>query len=179
MGYKNPEGYSDPTAGIAMANVAREQKKLDYMRFYESFGSYEELREYTKQKYPDLKTMKQVDKKIAEKMPEEGYFQKKIKEYIEKRFPEAFVWKAAAGPYSQAGIPDICCVINGRYYGFEVKRPFIGEASEIQKKTIKEIRAAGGVAAVVCTIKEAKEVLLPERMRDGKRSRAENAESQR
>ena len=75
----------------------KEQKKLDYMKFYEQFGSYEELREYTKSRNPKLKTMKQVDKFIADKMPLESYFQTKIKEYIEKKFPDAFVWKAAAG----------------------------------------------------------------------------------
>lgn len=163
MSSKNAEGYSDPTAGDAIANVEREQKKLDYMKFYEQFGSYDELREYTMKRNQKLKTMKQVDKFIADKMPLESYFQGKIKEYIEKVFPEAFVWKAAAGAYSRAGIPDICCVINGRYYGLEVKRPFIGELTKIQKKTIKQIRAAGGVAEVVCTIKEAKKVLLSER----------------
>lgn len=162
MGYKNDEGYNDPTAGEAISNVIKEQNKLDYMKFYEQFGSYDELREYTKSRNPKLKTMKQVDKFIADKMPLESYFQTKIKECIEKKFPDAFVWKAAAGAYSQAGIPDICCVIRGRYYGLEVKRPFIGEPTKNQLDTIKKIRAAGGVADVVCTIKEAKKVLLPE-----------------
>ena len=40
MGYKNDEGYNDPTAGEAISNVIKEQKKLDYMKFYEQFGSY-------------------------------------------------------------------------------------------------------------------------------------------
>lgn len=162
MGYKNKEGYVDPTAGQAISNVAREQKNMDKMRFYEQFDTYEELREYTMRTKPELKTKSKADKFIREKMPEEGYFQKKIKEYIQTKFPDAFLWKAAAGAYSQAGIPDLCCIIHGRYYGFEIKRPFIGEPTDLQQKTIKDIKRAGGTAAVVATIKQVKEILLPE-----------------
>lgn len=162
MGYKNAEGYSDTTAGQALSNIAREQRKMDKMKFYEQFNTYEELREYTMKQKPELKTKAQADKFIREKMPHESYFQKKIKEYIQKTFPDAFIWKAAAGAYSQSGIPDLCCIIHGRYYGFEIKRPFIGEPSDTQRKAIKDIRSAGGTAAVVATIKQVKKILLPE-----------------
>ena len=40
-------------------------------------------------------------------------------------------------------------MVNGRFYGFEVKRPFIGVLSKMQEQTIKEIREAGGKAYVV------------------------------
>ena len=60
------------------------------------------------------------------------------------------------------GIPDITCIINGRYYGFEVKRPFIGVLSKMQEQTIKQIRKAGGRAEVVTSEKEVAEILLPE-----------------
>lgn len=88
-------------------------------------------------------------KYMREHIPEEGYYQKKIMERIKKLVPEAFVWKAAAGPYSRGGVPDVCAVINGRFYGFEVKRPFIGVLSKLQEKTIREIQKAGGKAYVV------------------------------
>lgn len=29
MGYKNSEGYTDPTAGIAMGSAKRDEKKVD------------------------------------------------------------------------------------------------------------------------------------------------------
>ena len=70
--------------------------------------------------------------------------------------------REAAGPYSRQGIPDITCIINGRYYGFEVKRPFIGVLSKMQEQTIKQIRRAGGRAWVVTSEKEVAEILLPE-----------------
>ena len=69
---------------------------------------------------------------------------------MKEHYPDAFVWKAAAGPYSRQGIPDVCAIIGGRFYGFEVKRPYIGVLTKIQEQTMERIRAAGGTAEVVC-----------------------------
>jgi hypothetical protein len=111
----------------------------------------------------------QADNYIRDKMPKESYFQKCIKKWINNNVPEAFVWKEAAGPYTRSGIPDISCVFNGRYYGFEVKRPFIGVLSKIQEETIRQLREAGAVVEVVSFEKEVAAVLLPEQMkRSGK-----------
>lgn len=79
----------------------------------------------------------------------EQYYQTRILRWIRSHYPSAFVWKATAGPYSQGGIPDICCVLNGRFYGFEVKRPENSRLSALQEQAIKKINAAGGIAAVV------------------------------
>lgn len=79
----------------------------------------------------------------------ESFYQSRIIRWLKETYPLAFVWKAAAGPYSRGGIPDICVVLDGQFYGFEVKRPEIGRLSKIQEQTIKEIRAAGGKVAVV------------------------------
>ncbi len=79
----------------------------------------------------------------------ESYYQAKILRWLKSTYPAAFVWKAAAGPYSQSGIPDICAIIDGHFYGFEVKRPEGGRLSKLQELTIEKINAAGGSAAVV------------------------------
>lgn len=79
----------------------------------------------------------------------ESYYQAKILRWLRDTYPAAFIWKAAAGPYSQGGIPDICAIINGHFYGFEVKRPEGGRLSKLQELTIQKINAAGGTAAVV------------------------------
>ena len=79
----------------------------------------------------------------------EQYYQTKILRWLKENYPSAFVWKAAAGPYSQGGIPDICAIIDGKFYGFEVKRPQNGRLSPLQEQTIKIIKAAGGIAAGV------------------------------
>lgn len=132
--------------------------KLDYT----SFRTYEELQDYTIEHNKGISTREAADKFIREKMPKESYFQKKILDWIKDNAPNAIAWKEAAGPYSRQGIPDITCIINGRYYGFEVKRPFIGVLSKMQEQTIKQIRKAGGRAWVVTSEKEVAEILLPE-----------------
>lgn len=88
----------------------------------------------------------------------ESYYQTKIIKWLKKEYPAAFVWKAAAGPYSRGGIPDICAIIDGKFYGFEVKRPG-GKASKLQEKTIEEIKAAGGIAAVVIYPADVEEII--------------------
>lgn len=157
MTAKNAEGYPNPTAEEAIRHVMR-GGKLDYT----SFRTYEELQDYTIKHNKGINTREAADKFIREKMPKESYFQKKILDWIKDNAPNAIAWKEAAGPYSRQGIPDITCIINGRYYGFEVKRPFIGVLSKIQEQTIKQIRRAGGRAWVVTSEKEVAEILLPE-----------------
>ena len=75
----------------------------------------------------------------------ESWYQAKIIRWLKETYPQAFVWKAAAGPYSRCGIPDVCMVLDGQFYGFEVKRPEVGLLSKIQEQTIKAINAAGGI----------------------------------
>lgn len=107
-------------------------------------------------------TTEKARKYIRERLPKESYYQDKIIKHIRELFPSAFVWKAAAGAYSRQGIPDVCAVINGRYYGFEVKRPLIGVLSKIQERTIEQIKQAGGRAFVVTYPAEVTELLREE-----------------
>lgn len=90
---------------------------------------------------------------LRESIPKEAYYQRKLMEHIKTTYPGAFVWKEAAGSYSRQGIPDVSAIIEGRYYGFEVKRPYYGRLSLMQAQTIQEIHKAGGVAGV-CTFPE-------------------------
>lgn len=130
---------------------------------FEDFKTKEELISYLKTaKDISCQTTKQAEKYIAEHLPKESYYQKKIMETIRGLFPSAFVWKAAAGPYGRGGIPDVCAIINGKYYGFEVKRPFIGAPTKLQLQTIKKIQAAGGRAYVVSWPVEVERILRRE-----------------
>lgn len=88
----------------------------------------------------------------------ESYYQANIIKWLKRTYPSAFIWKAAAGPYSQGGIPDVCAIINGRFFGFEVKRPG-GRPSKLQEQAIQRINAAGGFAAVVITPADAQAVI--------------------
>lgn len=114
-----------------------------------------------------LRDTKGLDTTAAKKymrtnIPLEPYYQDKIIKHIRALIPSAFVYKAAAGPYSRQGIPDVTAVINGRYYGFEVKRPLIGRLTKIQEQTIKEIKKAGGHAYKVVYPEEVTAILLKE-----------------
>lgn len=154
---KNKEGYSDPTADQAIYDLHHTYGRLDYTKF----DSYEDLIEYIIQE-KGLKTKAGARAYIQDHMPKESYFQKRIIQWIKKHVKNCMVWKEAAGPYSRQGIPDITCIVNGRYYGFEVKRPFIGKLSQIQEQTIKDIRDAGGRAYVVSSEIDVAFCLLPE-----------------
>ena len=82
-------------------------------------------------------------KKIRQRViPLESHYQKKILAALRKAFPAGRFWKNAAGePYLEG-------VLNGKFIAIEVKRPLLGSVSPLQKKAIREIRAAGGCAMI-------------------------------
>jgi len=124
------------------------------------FNDKAEAIRYIRENVPDCRTALAAEIYLAQHLPKESYYQEKIIKYIQKEYGEdAVVWKEAAGPYSQQGIPDVTVVLNGRYYGFEVKRPYIGILSKIQEQTIKRIRRAGGIAEVVSFPKDVAAVI--------------------
>ena len=107
-------------------------------------------------------TDRQAQKYLSEKVPQESYYQRKIMEWLKEHTKgKAVFWKATQGAYSKCGIPDICVIIGGRFYGLEVKRPFFGVVSENQKKVKREIEAIGGKVYIVTYVKEVEEILLP------------------
>ena len=130
---------------------------------WEQFSTEAEAVAFLKAEKADTcSTTEQAKQYIRKNLPKESYYQDKIIKHIRELLPSAFGWKAAAGPYSRQGIPDVCAVINGRYYGFEVKRPLIGVLSAIQEQTIRQIKAAGGRAYVVSFPAEVTEILKKE-----------------
>lgn len=135
---------------------------------FEQFKTKAEVIQYLKAtKDISCRTTAQAEKYLWAHLPKESYYQDKIIKHIRELIPSSFVWKAAAGPYSRQGIPDVCAVVNGRYYGFEVKRPFIGVLSKIQERTIMQIRAAGGKAYVVTYPAEVTRILQKEIKKGG------------
>ena len=127
---------------------------------FEQFRTKAEVIKYLKTtKDISCRTTTEAEKYLRAHLPKESYYQDKIIKHIRELLPSAFVWKAAAGPYSRQGIPDVCAIVNGRFYGFEVKRPFIGVLSKIQERTIKQIQEAGGKAYVVTYTAEVTRIL--------------------
>ncbi len=121
--------------------------------------SRSEMVEYVAKVTGKQPTASKFDSLMRRVLPKESYYQERIMQGIREAYPAAFVWKAAAGVYSRQGIPDVCAIINGQFYGFEVKRPYIGVLSKIQEQTINAISEAGGKAAVVSWPEQAQEVI--------------------
>lgn len=119
------------------------------MKRLDQFQTKAEAIAYIQENVYGCAGVKQAEKYLREHLPRESYYQDKIIKFLNEAYPEGFAWKEAAGPYSRQGIPDVSFIKDGQYYGFEVKRPFMGVLSKIQEQTIKRIRAAGGIAEVV------------------------------
>jgi hypothetical protein len=69
-----------------------------------------------------------------------------------------FFWKEHGGQYGTAGLPDIICCYRGRFVAFEVKTE-TGRPSKLQEITIQRIKAAKGVACIVRSVEEVKQIL--------------------
>lgn len=100
---------------------------------------------------------------MFKKLPKESYYQGKIIKWLTTTFPDAFVWKLAAGPYGRKGLPDVWAIIDGMVFCFEVKRPYVGVTTPLQKQTINKINSAGGHATVVCWPVECKKFIQDEK----------------
>ena len=89
----------------------------------------------------------------------ETYYQKKILDWLRKTYPETgFFWKVQGGPYGHNGIPDICGMIDGHFFGFEVKKPG-GKPTALQTEMIRRITTAGGTALVVTTVEQVRDAI--------------------
>ncbi len=84
----------------------------------------------------------------------------KIIKFIKSNYKNAYAVKYYGGMYGTAGTPDILACIDGKFFGLEVKVPQRkNNVSKLQDKTINDINKAKGVAGVVTSIEEAKELI--------------------
>ena len=81
----------------------------------------------------------------------------RIRQYL-ATVPECFFWKEHGGQYGTAGIPDIIVCFKGRFIAFEAKAGK-NTPTKLQAATIEKIRRAGGIAAVVYSVREVKDVI--------------------
>lgn len=106
-----------------------------------------------------------ITKKLAieilrQKIPAESYYQRNIKNYLERKYgEEIYVRKVTQGPYSEGGIADLMVVIRGKYIGLEVKRPVVGQPSKLQLENKRLVESAGGAYAIVRWPEEADAVI--------------------
>ena len=117
------------------------------------------MRAYLEESTGRTLTAAQADKLLRDTLPKESYFQSAILRWLKENYPAAFVWKVQTGPYARQGVPDICAIIDGRFYGFEVKRPYVGKLSRIQQSTMEAIEKAGGRTGVVTWPDDARKLI--------------------
>ena len=81
-----------------------------------------------------------------------------IKKYLISLGRDIFFWKEHGGPYGTSGIPDIICCYKGRFLGLEAKLPG-GKLTELQKRALDKINAAGGIARRVQSVDDVKVII--------------------
>ena len=105
-----------------------------------------------------VRTKKEAEAWLARYIPLEKVYQKAIIEYLKSRSDCVF-WKNAAGVYQKQGVPDLTVIVQGVFFGFEVKRPLIGSPSEMQLKMQQKVRLAGGTYEFVSFPEEVKDII--------------------
>lgn len=71
---------------------------------------------------------------------------------------ECWAYVTHGGPYQRSGIPDIVGCYKGRFFGVELKMPQ-KYPSPLQRKTIRDILAAGGMGLVAWSLETVVEML--------------------
>jgi hypothetical protein len=88
-----------------------------------------------------------VEEEEGLRMAAEKEFENKIKAYLK----EQGCWYIkywGGGGFTKSGIPDLLICCNGRFIAAEVKSS-TGSPTDLQRKKIREIRDAGGIAFVL------------------------------
>lgn len=76
----------------------------------------------------------------------EKTYENKLKSFLKSK--GAYFVKYFGCAFSQSGVPDILCCVNGKFLGIEVKASG-GRPSALQLHNLKSIDAAGGIALLV------------------------------
>lgn len=80
-----------------------------------------------------------------------------IKKYLQNK-QDIFFWKEHGGQYGTAGIPDVIVCYKGKFIAFECKKPG-GKPTLLQKIAINKIIKAGGIALIVHSLEEVKQII--------------------
>ena len=92
-------------------------------------------------------------------IPLESEITKKIQRYL-SGLDGWWGFKVQGGGQQKRGVPDIVGCYNGRFVAFEVKRPHVGQLSDLQEHVIGQIKAVEGHAFVVRSVDEVKQIIL-------------------
>lgn len=106
-------------------------------------------------------------KKVVSEPLNEEQLQTAIWAMIIRKWPTAWVFHPVGGPYQKPGIPDLLICIEGLLIGMEIKHPKVTESVEHarqratpqQRKEIRAINSAEGMAGVVTSVAEAEDLI--------------------
>ena len=105
---------------------------------------------------------KQVISYLTKNIPLEKKFQTDVMKGVRKAYPRAYVVKLSLAHYSTAGIPDVMVILDGHYFAFEIKRPFLRDIdpehygpTKLQIETMRQLEQAGASCGVVSYPEEA------------------------
>lgn len=76
----------------------------------------------------------------------ESYEKEDIKKFLDGLGPSCWHYAPYMKGFGKNGVPDRVGCYKGRLFGIEVKRDADTEPTEIQKRRMREIKAAGGIA---------------------------------
>lgn len=91
----------------------------------------------------------------------------RIVKAVREAYPGCWDAKIHGNGYQRSGIPDLLFCVEGRFVGIEVKHQKPGESEEhmlgrvtmIQKRELRNIKKAGGVAGVAWTVEQALDIV--------------------
>jgi len=94
---------------------------------------------------------------------DEDALQAAVEKRLKREFPGIWVFHPVGGMYQKPGIPDLLICWQGLFVAVELKNPHPGESdlaarertSTLQRKEIRAINGAGGVARTAITVDEA------------------------
>lgn len=96
---------------------------------------------------------------MTEKVPLEKVIVSQIISFL-KDAGYKFIYKTHGSAYQTAGLPDIVLIDrNGRFVGLECKRPGVGRLTQLQASFLNRIAEAGGYAAIVTSVEDARKAM--------------------
>lgn len=97
----------------------------------------------------------------------EGRLVEAIRRAISRKYPAAWTFKVAGGPYQTGGVPDVLVCVNGILVGIEVKARRAAESEEHalarvtlrQQAALNRMAEAGAVTGVALSVHDALEIV--------------------
>lgn len=106
--------------------------------------------------HPEENLQKAIVRFLGHALPPDSFFFATTNQRGTRKRFEMGILKAMG---ARAGVPDLCILHRGRFFGLEVKAPKTGRLSEHQANAADAIVQAGGFYSVVRSVEEVERCL--------------------